>query len=110
LKVAEAELVEAMSAEGVTRSPVDGRMVSWKHDLSATIDVAVPPEVLVDSLESLGLGDLVQRNAVSVHAGALAAALRGLEREAAERGEDLPEIKGVKVRRYTKVLNAKGSS
>jgi hypothetical protein len=55
--------------------------------------VAVPPEVLVDSLESLGLGDLVQRNAVSVHAGALAAALRGLEREAAERGEDLPEIK-----------------
>ena len=110
LKVAEAELVEAMSTEGVTRSPVDGRMVSWKHDLSATIDVAVPPEVLVDSLESLGLGDLVQRNAVSVHAGALAAALRGLEREAAERGEDLPEIEGVKVRHYTKVLNAKGSS
>jgi hypothetical protein len=28
LKVAEAELVEAMSTEGVTRSPVDGRMVS----------------------------------------------------------------------------------
>ena len=43
-------------------------------------------------------------------AGPLAAALRGLEREAAERGEDLPEIKGARVRRYTKVLNAKGSS
>ena len=103
-------LAEAGLEAGVTRQPVDGRMVSWREDLSATVDRTVPPETLVRSLEEHGLGELIQRNAVSVNPQSLSAALRRLREELAEEGRDLPEIPGVKVSGYLKVTNSQGKS
>ena len=110
VKAAEQRLAEAGLDAGVDRQPVDGRMVSWRSDLSATVDRTVDPEVLVRALNEAGLGELVQRNAVSVNPQSLSAALRRMETEAAEEGLDLPPIEGVKVSRYTKVTNSRGKS
>jgi|JI10StandDraft_1071094.scaffolds.fasta_scaffold322946_3 hypothetical protein len=110
-QAAEAKLAEAMMDEGLTRMAVDGRMVGLNPDyLEATVDTSVSSAEFEQSMIELGLGEILQRNTVTVHPQTLSAELRRMRDDLAEEGKELPKIRGVKWSTRKKFTNAKGSS